>query len=146
MGKKNDFPVGKILKYVQDLTNVMKETPSIKGFSHQSGAFSPHPDGTHPLISRILSKVLGEWIMGDGLLLQENKSIQNYLYGIQETTNFHIVVPRPGQIETGEGRAKLVAKSSPYSGVVTFRDLALFTLEAVKDASLQGVYPYPNPE
>jgi hypothetical protein len=142
MGKPKEFPVGKVLNFVKELVEVMQNTSSIKTFLFQSGAFIPHPDGSHhPLSMKVMAKV-AEWLAGFGPNLKENKNIQDYLYTMQDKVNFKIIVIRPGGLKKSEGGAKVVARSSPSLGMTAFKDLAMFTLEAVKDESLYGTYPF----
>jgi uncharacterized protein YbjT (DUF2867 family) len=146
LGKPKEYPVGEVLNFVKELVEVIQNTPSIKTFLFQSGAFVPHPDGSHPLSMKLMAKVVGEWLVGIGPNLKENKDIQDYLYTMLDKVNFKIIVTRPGGLVKSEGGAKVVARSAPPFGMTAFKDLAMFTLEAVKEESLYGTYPFVGVE
>lgn len=85
-GKPKEFPVGKIVEFIQELVRIMKETPSVKVFLHQAGAFIAHPDGTHPLSMRMMSTI-ATWVAGIGPNLEENLNIMKYMDSIQDERN-----------------------------------------------------------
>lgn len=140
-GKPKEFPVGQIVEFIQELVRIMKETPSVKVFLHQAGAFIAHPDGTHPLSMKIMSTI-ATWLAGIGPNLEENLNIMKYMDSIQDEINFKTIATRPGGLTNGEGGTKLAATASPPLGMTTYKDLGVFTVSALKDESLYGTYPY----
>jgi hypothetical protein len=141
MGKPKDFPVGNFLEFTQELVRIMKETPSVKVFLHQAGAFCAHPDGTHPWSMIIMSKI-AEWVAGIGPNLEENLNIMKYMDSIQDEIKFKTIATRPGGLTKGEGGTKLAAVENPPLGLTAYKDLGVFTVDAIKDESLYGKYPY----
>ena len=142
LGKPKDFPVGTIVQFIQDLVEIMKQEPSVKVFLHQSGAFVAHPDGTQPLGMKILGTVVG-WLAGLGPNLEENLNIEKYMESVKDEVTFKMICTRPGGLKVGSGGTELAASDdSPPYGMATFKDVAVFTLKAIKDESLYGKYPY----
>lgn len=141
-GRPEEFPVGEFVTFIQNLVAIMKETPSVKVFLYQSGSFVPHPNGTQPLSLRVLGTILGRWILGLGPSLDEHLNIERYMESVREDIPFQVICTRPGGLQQGEGGAKLVAAEMPSFSMVDFRDLGRFTIEALKDKSIYGEYPY----
>jgi len=142
MGKPKDFPVGEIVLFIQNLVTIMKETPSVKVFLYQSGSFIAHPDGTQPISLKIMGTILGRWILALGPNLDENLNIQKYMDSVKDDLPFKTICTRPGGLQKGEGGTKLVAAEMPSFSMVDFKDLGVFTVQALKDESLYGKYPY----
>lgn len=141
LGKPKDFPVGQIVQFIKDLVGVMKEEKSVKVFSHQSGAFVAHPDGTIPLSMKIMA-FLATHLGGIGPNLEENLNIEKYTESIKDEVPFKIIITRPGGLKEGEGGVELAAVESPPLGMTTFKDLGVFTVKALKIEELYGNYPY----
>jgi hypothetical protein len=142
VGKPKDFPVGEILAFIKDLFGIMKDTPSVKVFLHQSGAFIPHPDGTQPFSMKVVNKVVGQWIAGIGPNMIENENIMKYMDSIQGQVKFKTIATRPGALMKGEGGKKLIARAGPPMGLTTYKDLGVFTVDAIHDETLYGKFPY----
>lgn len=143
MGKPKDFPVGTIVQFIKDLYTIMKETPSIKVFLHQSGAYVAHPDGTHPYSMRIMNYLVG-WMAGISPNLEENLNIEKYMESVKDDMPFKIICTRPGGLQKGPGGKELGASESPPLGMVDYKDVGVFTVKALKDETLYGKYPYVN--
>ena len=144
-GKPKDFPVGEILAFIKELVRIIQETaPSVKVFLHQAGAFVPHPDGrAHPLSMKFMNKVVGQWLAGIGPNLIENENIMKYMNSIQSEIKFKTIATRPGGLVKGEGGRKLMASDDkPPMMFSAFKDLGVFTVDAIKDESLYGKYPF----
>lgn len=148
LGNPKDFPVGDFLSFTKSLVGIMKETPTVKVFLHQAGAFIPHPDGSQPVMMKIMNKVGGlylrGWGPGLGPNLKENDDIMKYMYSIQndDDIKFKMIATKPGILYDGEAQGiELVGSEDTYSfRKTTFVDLAKFTVDAVKDESLYGKY------
>eukprot|EP00980_Cylindrotheca_fusiformis_P007140 scaffold1501_cov130-Cylindrotheca_fusiformis.AAC.9 len=145
-GKPKEFPVGKILQFVKEVIEIMEKLQSAKVFLFQSGAFVAHPDGTHPFTMKFMKKVVGEWMVGIGPNMQECADVQDYFYEMRDELKTKFIISRPGGLKKGKGGKKIVARKNPPMGMVTFTDLATFTLEAVKDESIHNSFPYVGPE
>mmetsp|Transcript_4776 Transcript_4776/g.10081 ORF Transcript_4776/g.10081 Transcript_4776/m.10081 type:complete len:228 (+) Transcript_4776:125-808(+) len=144
VGKPQVFPIGRYAGFVRDLVGIMKETPSVKVFLHESGCLTADPDGTQPLSMKIMGVVLG-YCNGIGPNTDEHFMEQQYLESVREDVSFKTICIRPGGLQKGEGGAELVASESPSGlafGMTDFKDLGVFTVRALKDESLYGKYPY----
>lgn len=145
VGKPRDFPTGTFAAFLRDLVGVLRETPSVQVYLHQAGCLSVHPDGTMPLAMRIADRVLGRWILGIGPNNDEHSVEMRYLESVRGDVPFKIICTRPGGLKKGAGGTELVASEVPTGlalGMVDFKDLAVFTVKALKDESLYGKYPY----
>jgi hypothetical protein len=145
MGKPAEYPVGMMLDFVKLLVKAMMAVPTVKVFLYQSGAFVPLADGTHPLCMRFMKKVVGECIAGIGPNLTDNHNVHKYIASIQGEIQFKTIVTRPGGLnEGGAGEIKLAAVTSGCGpmGMTAFKDLGRFTVEAIKDESLYGSFPF----
>jgi len=142
-GIPEDFPVGVYAEFLRVLVGAMREVPSIKVYLHQSGVLTPHPDGSQPWGMRLLDATFGRHVLRIGPNTDEHNVEQKYLESVREDLPFRFICTRPGGLETGKGGIKLLASdTSPCYTMVTFKDLAVWSLEALQDESLYGKYPY----
>lgn len=145
-GKPEEFPTGDFVAFTQTLVEVMKETPTVKVFLHQAGAFVPHPDGSLPLIMKIMGTVIGR-LAGIWPNLREHENIIKYMSSVQndDDIKFKMIATRPGGLKFGESKKgiELVASDTDVpTTMVTYCDLGKFTVEAIKDESLYGRFPF----
>ena len=131
-----------MLNFVKTLVGFLKESTTVKVFLFQAGAFSALPNGELPMMMKIMRKVVGAWAMGLGPNYKDNEAVIKYIGSIQNEIGFNTIVTRPGALAEKEGGATLGASKSPPMTPVTFKDLAAFSLKAIKDESLYGTYPF----
>ena len=141
MGKPKEYPKDLMLDFVKKLVTIMKETPSVKVFLYQAGAFSAKPDGSLPLLMKVFRTVVGAWIMGLEPNFMDNEAVIKYV-DTEKDCKFKIIITRPGGLKEDEGGKKLEASENPEMNMVAFKDLATFSLDAMKDESLVGKYPF----
>eukprot|EP00588_Corethron_pennatum_P013544 CAMPEP_0194278234 /NCGR_PEP_ID=MMETSP0169-20130528/10342_1 /TAXON_ID=218684 /ORGANISM="Corethron pennatum, Strain L29A3" /LENGTH=229 /DNA_ID=CAMNT_0039022381 /DNA_START=132 /DNA_END=817 /DNA_ORIENTATION=+ len=149
VGRPNVFPVGRYAGFVRDLVGIMRETPSVRVFLHASGCLAADPDGSQPLTMKIVGAVWGHCV-GIGPNTEEHVMEQQYLESVREEVPFRTICIRPGGLRRGAGGAELVASERPSArslsglafGTTDFKDLGIFTVQALKDESLYGKYPY----
>ena len=65
-----------------------------------------------------------------------------YIGSIRNEIKFKTIVTRPGALTENAGGATLGVMESPPMTPVAFKDLAAFSLKALKDESLYGTYPF----
>jgi hypothetical protein len=142
MGKPKEYPKDLMLNFVKKLLAIMKESPTVKTFLYQAGAFSAKPDGSLPVSMKVFRTMVGAWMMGLKPNYLDNEAVIKYVDSEKDACKFKIIVTRPGALKEEEGGKKLEASDKPEMGAVTFKDLAVFSLEAMKDESLAGKYPF----
>ncbi len=147
LGKPEDFPTGAFVEFIKVLVKIMKATPTVKAFLHQSGAFVPHPDGTQPFFMNLMRMIAAHPKIGRiGPNLEENENIMKYMHSIQsDDIKFKMIVTRPGGLKSGSSNdaVQLMASDTDIPmGMTTYADLGKFTVDAIKDESLYGRYPY----
>mmetsp|Transcript_33562 Transcript_33562/g.66332 ORF Transcript_33562/g.66332 Transcript_33562/m.66332 type:complete len:226 (-) Transcript_33562:216-893(-) len=144
MGKPKKFPVGELVTFVKELVGILKETPSVKVLLHQSGALVPDGNGGTTMTMKFMRRTIATYIIGIGPNLDENEKITQYLESVKGDVAFKTIVTRPGAggLAPGDGEKTLVASDKPSTSAQKFKDVAAFTLEAIKDESLYGTYPY----
>eukprot|EP00548_Thalassiothrix_antarctica_P014435 CAMPEP_0194166866 /NCGR_PEP_ID=MMETSP0154-20130528/2366_1 /TAXON_ID=1049557 /ORGANISM="Thalassiothrix antarctica, Strain L6-D1" /LENGTH=228 /DNA_ID=CAMNT_0038877667 /DNA_START=44 /DNA_END=730 /DNA_ORIENTATION=- len=143
VGIPKDYPVGVYSEFLRVLVGAMKEQSSIKVYLHQSGVLTPHPDGSQPWGMWLLDATFGRYVLRIGPNTDEHNVEQKYLESVRDDLPFKFICTRPGGLQKGEGGTKLAASdTSPCYTMVDFKDLGVWTLEALKDESLYGKYPY----
>ena len=146
LGKPDQFPVGEFLAFTKTLVEIMKETPTVKVFLHQAGAFVPHPDGSHPLLLRMLKKYAEHPKLGGiGPNLAENLSIMKYMMSIQDDDDvkFKMIATRPGKLDNSDKMVELIGDDTNYPmSTTSYYDLGRFTVDAIEDESLYGKFPF----
>ena len=148
LGKPEDFPTGAFVEFIKVLVKIMKATPTVKAFLHQSGAFVPHPDGSQPFMMNLMRKIAAHPKIGRiGPNLTENENIMKYIHSIQhdDDIKFNMIVTRPGGLKPGRSidSVQLMASDTDIPmGMVTYSDLGRFTINAIEDEKLYGRYPY----
>jgi hypothetical protein len=140
LGKPKDYPEGMMLNFITLLWPKLEAESQLKVFLYQSGAFVPKPDGSNPFMMKLMRATMGRMV-GITPNVDENEKVGKFMDS-NPTKSFSVIVTRPGMINDKEGGQKLVASDSPPMGSITFKDLAFFTLEAIKDESLAGKYPF----
>ena len=120
----------------------MKQVKTIKVFLFQAGAFSALPNGDLPFMIRIFRVILGSWVMGLGPNYMDNEAVIKYVDSIQSDIDFKTIVTRPSALDDSEGGATLAVTETPPTSKTAFKDLASFTLQAIKDQLLYGTYPF----
>jgi len=115
---------------------------SVKVFLYQAGALSVEPGKTLPMSMKLM-KSMADCFMRLSPMVADNDAVISFIDS-QTKTPFKVIVTRPGGIKKGDPtKSGLEASDSPsMSTMVTFPDLALFNLKAIKDESLYGKYPY----
>jgi len=150
LGKPEDFPTGDFLAFTKTVVEVMKDNPTAKVFLHQAGAFIPHPDGSHPLFMRMMNKVAAHPKLGGiGPNMEENDAIMKYMLSVQNDKDikFKMIATRPGGLKKSAGspakRVELMGSDTEFPlGMTSFYDLGRFTVDAIKDKSLYGRFPF----
>ena len=79
---------------------------------------------------------------GIGPNLVENENIMKYMESIQEEVKFKTIATRPGALINSAGGSKLQATDNPPLMPTSYKDLGIFTVDAIKDESLHGKYPF----
>jgi len=142
MGKPKEYPADLMLNFVKTLLAEAQKVKSIKVLLYQAGFFAALPDGTLPFMLKILRTVIGSWYLGIGPNIMDHEAIIKYIDEQKDSLPFKTIVTRPGGLDDSEGGKTLKASEDPEMSVIAFKDLAAFSLEAMKDESLYGTYPF----
>jgi hypothetical protein len=137
------YPHNMMINFIKLLVPIMEAETLIKVFLYQAGAFSPAPGKPLTFMTSFLRQVFGG-MMQFGPMIRDNDQVITYL--AENKKHFAVIVTRPALLEDKEKDLTVVADhdKKPMSAI-TYKALAAFTLEAVKDESLYGTYPYAYP-
>eukprot|EP00586_Coscinodiscus_wailesii_P022863 CAMPEP_0172499094 /NCGR_PEP_ID=MMETSP1066-20121228/121928_1 /TAXON_ID=671091 /ORGANISM="Coscinodiscus wailesii, Strain CCMP2513" /LENGTH=226 /DNA_ID=CAMNT_0013272651 /DNA_START=11 /DNA_END=691 /DNA_ORIENTATION=+ len=142
-GKPKEYPTDMMINFVKTLVPVLKSSSTVKTFLYQGGAWCAAPDAPLSYGTKFSRLVIGNWIVGIEPNLQDHDKVIDYVHSIQEEIQFKTIVTRPPGLNDGPGGKKLVATNNrgDTPNGITFKDLAVFTLAAIKDEALFGTYP-----
>lgn len=137
------YDKGMMTRFIARLWPILHAEPSIRTFLFQSVFFAPKPDGSNPVILKLLAPVAA-YFTGATEMLRDNTAVTKFIAANRDVS-FGTIVTRPGKIVDKEGGAPLVARQVPSFAPITFADLGAFTVRAVQDASLHGSHPFVAP-
>lgn len=138
------YDKGMMTRFIARLWPILDAEPSVRAFLFQSVFFAPEPDGSNPVILKLLAP-LAAYFTGATEMLRDNTAVTKFTAANRDVS-FGTIVTRPGKIVDKEGGALLVASQTPSFAAITFADLGAFTVSAVQDASLHGTYPFVAPK
>jgi hypothetical protein len=142
--KPKDYPKDFMFDFVKLLYPLLEAETSVKVFLFQAGGFSPVPGKSLPLLTSFMRATIGTMI-GIKPMLQDNDQVIKYL--ADNKKHFATIVTRPAMLEEKESSLVLTASQDKMSmSTITFKALAVFSVEAIKDESLYGTYPFPVPK
>ena len=147
-GGPNDnktYPKLMMLHFIQRLWPLLTNETSVKTFLYMASTFVPKPDGSNAMSLKLLRPILG-WYLGILPGVQDNEEVVKFI-AFHKEESFKAIVIRPGHCsedDSSTSERKLVAtQTAPIGpGTVTYVDLARFILDAMKDESLEGQYPF----
>lgn len=135
--------------FIQDiLWPAMKASPSLKVFLYQAGAAATTPGGPPlPFSIRMMLKVI-DCFINLSAMVADNQDVIDFIGASSADVKFDWIVTRPGGIKKGPAtKTKYYGElDKPNMGMITFADLAKFSLEALHEPSLYGKFPYPSPQ
>lgn len=138
------YDKGMMMRFIARLWPLLEAAPSLRAFLFQSVFFAPEPDGTNPLILKLLASPTA-FIRGASEMLKDNVAFTKFIAAHQSGT-FGTIVTRPGHLVEKTSGEALVASRAPTFNAITFADLGTFTVAAVQDQSLHGTYPFLAPK
>ncbi len=138
------YDQGMMTRFIARLWPLLDAEPAIRTFLFQSVFFAPEPDGSNPLILRLLAPVAAAATGARGML-RDNMGVTRFM-ATNRSASFGTIVTRPGKIVDKPGGVVLVASPTPSFAAITFADLGAFTVRAVQDASLHGTHPFLAPK
>ena len=138
------YPIDMMINFVKLLFPIMSAEPSVKVFLYQAGAFSAAPGKPLSFMSKIMRSTIGT-LFGMGPMIRDNEAV--IFYTAETSKNFDVIVTRPSMLEEKESDMVVVADHDNIpSGAITFQGLAVFSVNALKDSSLYGTYPFVAPK
>jgi len=147
-----EYPAGFMTQFVRNILWPVLERTHPKVVLFQASAFCA-VKGYLPLSLKLLRNTVGRMV---GILpgVADNEGVIAFLeqhplpkHPDDGSSSTVVIVTRPGRVEEKEAAAAsttvtLEASQTPETNPVTFRDVAAFTLRAMKDESLAGQYPF----
>ncbi|WP_056038046.1 NAD(P)-dependent oxidoreductase [Loktanella sp. 3ANDIMAR09] len=138
------YDKGMMTRFIARLWPILNAEASVRTFLFQSVFFAPEPDGSNPLILKLLAPVAA-YFTGATEMLRDNTAVTTFIAAHRDVS-FDTIVTRPGKIVDKPRGTPLVASRTPSFAAITFADLGAFTVGAVQDATLHGTYPFVAPK
>ena len=157
-GGNAEYPKDTMLNYAKALHRSMlledndqhHSNPKSKVLLWQAGAVNLAPGETTsqlswiPYLLRNGLSWMNPYIVG---YFQDHENTFEYFKSSSmQESHINIIVTRPGGLKHGtttdKDGTKLKAVPSPPIGMITYHDLAQFSLDAIDDKDLYGTYPY----
>jgi hypothetical protein len=138
------YDPGMMTRFIARLWPILDAEPSVRTFLFQSVFFVPEPDGSNPVILKLLGPVVAYFTGATGML-RDNTAVTTFIAS-NRNVSFDTIVTRPGKIVDKPGGTPLVASQTPSFAAITFADLGAFTVSAVQDAALHGTYSFVVPK
>lgn len=140
------YPKLMMLHFIQRLWPLLTNESSVKTFLYMASSFVPKPDGSNAISLLLLRPTLG-WYLGILPGVQDNEEVVKFI-SLHKEESFKAIVIRPGHCSedddiSGSGHNLVATQTAPMGpGTVRYADLARFILDAMKDESLEGQYPF----
>ena len=132
---------GMMIAFIRRLWPLLEAEPALKVFLFQSVIFAPKPDGSLPLLLKLLGPVAA-FLNGNTRMLKDNTQVTKFI-AANTSDHFDYIVTRPGAIAEKEGGRALTTDQNKGSlATITFANLGGFTVDALKDPSLYGTCPF----
>ncbi|MCB5199932.1 SDR family oxidoreductase [Loktanella sp. TSTF-M6] len=138
------YDTGMMTRFIARLWPVLDAEVSVRTFLFQSVFFVPEPDGSNPVILKLLAPVAA-YVTGATEMLRDNTAVTTFIAAHRDVS-FDTIVTRPGKIVDKPGGTPLVASQTPSFAAITFADLGAFTVSAVQDVALHGTHPFVVPK
>lgn len=138
------YDKGMMTRFIKRLWPILDVESSLNAFLFQSVFFAPKPDGSNPLLLKLLAKPAA-FFSGSTEMLKDNTAVTNFM-AANKKDSFDFVVTRPGKLVDEVGGKDLFASQKPSFDSIAFADLGAFSVEAVTDKSLYGTYPFISPK
>ncbi|MEN0067021.1 MAG: NAD(P)H-binding protein [Myxococcota bacterium] len=127
-----------LLPFVQAVVQAMREHGA-RRFVYQASAFNSEPGQSNPVHIRYLLRPLVGSIVGAHPIWNEHDAVIRFL--VEEVSDLEWTVTRPGMLSDGQSKGVLAVRATPGGGV-TNRDLATFSLNAVRTGDHARSCPY----
>jgi nucleoside-diphosphate-sugar epimerase len=139
-----NYPKDLMLNFVQLLYPIMEAEASVKVFLYQSGGMSAAPGRPLTCTTSLTRMTLGNFL-GIKAMILDNEAVSFWM--AENKKHFDYIITRPGLLEDKDDDAVLYADQDNWPmSAITYKALAAFTLESVKDKTLFGTYPYVMPK
>ena len=138
------YPKDMMINFIKLLFPILSAEPSVKLFLYQAGAFSAAPGKPLSFMTKVMRTTIGS-MMGVGPMARDNEAVIFYM--AETIKDFSVIATRPAMIVEKDSDMVVVADHDKMpSGAITFKALAIFTVNALKDTSLYGTYPFVAPK
>jgi nucleoside-diphosphate-sugar epimerase len=143
--KPSEYPKDMMLNYVKLLWPLLEAESSVKVFLYQAGGLSAVPGKPLSFVTKII-RFIAAWAMGIGPMIADNEQAAAWMHE-NKKDSFAVIVTLPGALkESDSGEVVEVTNDAPLPfGPITFKALAIATVNAVTKESLYGTFPYVVP-
>jgi nucleoside-diphosphate-sugar epimerase len=141
----SNYPTDMMLNFVKTLYPILEAETSVKVFLYQSGGFAAAPGQSLPFVTWLVRQLFGR-LWGITPMIHDNENVAQYMSS--QPSRFQFIITRPGRLEEDpNSEMELVSEhvSWPMSAI-TYKALGRYTVDAVKDATLYGKYPFTVPK
>lgn len=126
-----------LLPFVQEVVRSMREGGAGR-FVYQASALNPEPGRPNALPLRLL-RPAAAWALNTAGIWSEHDAVIRFL--VEDAADLDWTVTRAGRLSDTESRGELVVRASPGGGVI-YRDLAAFSLDALRSGQHARSCPY----
>lgn len=126
-----------LLPFTQNVVRAMRQHGATR-LVYQASALNQVPGQPNPLPVRVLRPIIG-WTLRTNPLWHEHDAVIRFL--VEEVDDLEWTVPRPGRLLDEPSKGTLVAAQAS-GGAVAYRDVATFSLEALRSGSHARASPY----
>ena len=143
--KASEYPKDMMLNYVQLLWPLLDAEDSVKLFLYQSGGLSAVPGKPLTMMTKVI-RFIASWAMGIGPMIVDNENSAVWMHE-NKKDSFSFIVTLPGELkESDSGEAVECTNAAPLPfKPITFKALAIATINALPNESLYGTFPYVVP-
>ncbi|WP_026753065.1 NAD(P)H-binding protein [Sediminibacter sp. Hel_I_10] len=135
-----DYDKGMMTRFIECLWPILDNELSLKAFLYQSVFFAPKPDGSNPMLLKLLAPTAA-FFTGATEMLKDNTTVTKFMAS-NKKDSFDYIITRPGKLVDKKGSVSLVASSKPSFDAISFEDLGVFNVKTVVDETLYGSYPF----
>lgn len=138
------YPKDLNLNLVKALRPIMAKVGT-KVFLYNAGGFAFLEGETVPCMFKFIRCIAGCISKNLEQALQDHENVYKYMTtsGMIKNEPYGVIVTRPGAFGAGPSKGKVKVSAASGMGTASV-DIAAFYLEAIKDKSLFGTFPYLN--
>lgn len=144
--KPSEYPKDFMLDFVKMIWPLLDAEPSVKVFIFQSGGLAAAPGKPLTLFIKIMRLIVGT-LLGIGPMIADNEKVCQFM-SENKKDSFEFIATRPAALQEKDDDDMVVELSQdnmPMSPI-TFKSLAVCTVDSMNDSTFFGTYPYVAPK